>query len=259
MATAILTGVRSPEEAAVAKRSMDLTEFVGKVLAESDVDVLREGVRVLAQAVMDAQVTAKLGAEPFERTPERTGYRNGYRERRWDTRVGTIELRIPKVTPGTFLPTLLEPRRRAERALVAVVQEAYVHGVSTRKVDDLVKALGMEGISKSQVSRLCQELDAEVARFRARPLVGPYPSVWLDATFVKVRDGGRVVSMAVVVAIGVNGDGQREVLGLDVGPSEDGAFWHQFLRSPVARGLGGVQLVISDGHPGLTSSIAAVL
>src|ERR687883_1098021 len=259
MATAILTGVRSPEEAAVAKRSMDLTEFVGKVLAESDVDVLREGVRVLAQAVMDAQVTAKLGAEPFERTPERTGYRNGYRERRWDTRVGTIELRIPKVTPGTFLPTLLEPRRRAERALVAVVQEAYVHGVSTRKVDDLVKALGMEGLSKSQVSRLCQELDAEVERFRTRALDGPYPYCWLDATFVKVRQDGRVVNVAVVIAIGVNASGQREVLGLDVGPSEDGAFWLAFVRCLVARGLSGVKLVTSDAHQGLKAAIAAVL
>ena len=243
----------------MAKRSMDLTEFVGKVLAESDVDVLREGVRVLAQAVMDAQVTTKLGAEPFERTPERTGYRNGYRERRWDTRVSTIELRIPKVTPGTYLPTLLEPRRRAERALVAVVQEAYVHGVSTRKVDDLVKALGMEGISRSEVSRMCTELDESVTAFLSRPIEGDHPYVWLDATFHKVREGGKVVSLATVVAIGVCATGERTVLGIDVGPAEDHAFWLAFLRSLVARGLTGVRLVISDAHQGLRQAIEQVL
>ena len=173
--------------------------------------------------------------------------------------MGTIELRVPRVRDGSYFPALLEPRKRAERALVAVVQEAYVQGVSTRRVDDLVQALGMAGISKSQVSRLCQALDAEVERFRDRPLEGAYPYVWLDATFVKVRQDGRVVSMAVVIAIGVNGDGEREVLGLDVGPSEDGAFWLAFLRSLVARGLAGVRLVISDAHQGLKGAIAAVL
>lgn len=193
------------------------------------------------------------------RTPERTGQRNGYRERQWDTRVGTIELQVPRVRDGSFFPSLLEPRKRAERALVAVVQEAYVQGVSTRRVDDLVQALGLQGISKSQVSRLCAELDAEVERFRTRRLEGPYPYVWLDATFVKVRRHGRVVSMAVVLAIGVRATGEREVLGLDVGVSEDGAFWLQFLRGLVARGLSGVQLVISDAHEGLKGAIAAVL
>jgi transposase-like protein len=163
------------------------------------------------------------------------------------------------VRDGSFYPSLLDPRKRAERALAAVVQEAYVQGVSTRRVDELVQALGMTGISKSQVSRLCRELDAEVERFRARKLEGPYPYLWVDATFVKVREGGRVVSQAVVIAIGVSAAGQREVLGLDVGPSEDGAFWLQFLRSLVARGLGGVQLVISDAHQGLKGAIAAVL
>src|SRR5688572_11850901 len=222
-----------------------------------DVDFLREGVRVLSQALMDLEVTQHVGAERYERSAERTGQRNGYRERSWDTRVGTVGLRVPRVRDGSFFPSLLEPRRRAERALVAVVQEAYVHGVSTRRVDELVKALGMAGISKSQVSRLCQELDAEVARFRARPLAGPYPYVWLDATFVKVRDDGRVVSMAIVVAVGVDASGQREVLGLDVGPSEDGQFWLRFLRDLVARGLTGVQLVTSDAHRGLTAAIAA--
>src|SRR6185436_19640792 len=185
--------------------------------------------------------------------------RNGYREREWDTRVGTIGLRVPRVRDGSYFPTLLEPRKRSEQALVAVVREAYVKGVSTRKVDDLVKALGLDGISKSQVSRLCETLDEEVERFRGRPLEGIYPYVWLDATYVKARDGGRVVSTAVVIAIGVTGDGQREVLGLDVGPSEDGAFWLRFLRSLVARGLGGVQGVISDAHQGLKGAIGAVL
>jgi transposase-like protein len=200
-----------------------------------------------------------VGAERHERTAERTGQRNGYRERRWDTRVGSLELRVPRARDGGFFPALLEPRKRMERALVSVVQEAYVQGVSTRRVDELAQALGLHGISKSQVSRLCEELDAEVERFRTRRLPGPYPYVWLDATFLKVRDGGRVVSLAVVIAIGVRASGEREVLGLDVGPSEDGAFWLQFLRSLVARGLAGVRLVTSDAHEGLKGAIAAVL
>jgi putative transposase len=224
-----------------------------------DADFLREGVRVLAQAAMELEVSQHVGAERYERSPDRRGERNGYRDRPWDTRAGTVELRVPRVRDGSFFPSLLEPRRRAERALVAVVQEAYVHGVSTRRVDDLVQALGMAGISKSQVSRLCQELDREVERFRARPLAGPYPYVWLDATFVKVRQDGRVVSMAVVIAVGVTAAGQREVLGLDVGPSEDGAFWTRFLRDLVGRGLAGVRLVTSDAHRGLKAAIAAVL
>jgi transposase-like protein len=225
----------------------------------TDADFLREGVRVLAQAVMELEVSQHVGAERYGRSPDRRGERNGYRDRQWDTRVGTVELAVPRVRDGSFFPALLEPRRRAERALTAVVQEAYVHGVSTRRVDDLVKALGMQGISKSQVSRLCGELDAEVQRFRTRQLGGPYPYVWLDATFVKVRDGGRVVSMAVVIAVGVNAAGQREVLGVDVGPSEDGQFWLRFLRDLVGRGLSGVQLVTSDAHRGLKSAVAAVL
>jgi putative transposase len=239
--------------------SMALADLVRKAEEHRDVDFLREGVRVLTQALMEIEVSQQLGAERYERTGDRVGQRNGYRERDWDTRVGTIGLRVPRVREGGYIPGWLEPRKRAEQALVAVVREAYVQGVSTRKVDDLVKALGLDGISKSQVSRLCAALDEEVERFRGRPLEGTYPYVWLDATFVKVRDGGRVVSQAVVIAIGVNGDGQREVLGLDVGPSEDGAFWLGFLRSLVARGLGGVQLVSSDAHQGLKSAIAAVL
>ncbi|HET6343688.1 MAG TPA: IS256 family transposase [Myxococcota bacterium] len=237
---------------------MALTELLRKAGA-GDAEFLREGVRALAQALMELEVTQQVGAERYERALTRTGQRNGYREREWDTRVGTIELQVPRVRDSSFFPSLLEPRKRAERALVGVVQEAYVQGVSTRRVADLVQALGMTGISKSQVSRLCQALDGEVERFRTRRLDGPYPYVWLDATFVKVRDAGRVVSMAVVVAIGVRASGEREVLGLDVGPSEDGAFWLQFLRSLVARGLSGVQLVISDAHQGLTGAISAVL
>jgi transposase-like protein len=189
------------------------------------------------------------------------GRRNGYRQRNWDTRVGTVELSAPRVREGGYFPSLLEPRRRAERALSAVVQEAYVHGVSTRKVDELVKALGIGGISKSRVSELCEELDGEVERFRNRPLEGSYPYVWIDATYVKARQkDGRVASMAVVIAVGVTGEtGEREVLGIDVGPSEDGAFWGAFLRSLVSRGLSGVRLVTSDAHRGLKSAVEAVL
>ena len=238
---------------------MALSELLRKAQMEQDVDFLREGVRVLGQALMELELSQQIGAERYERTPERTNQRNGYRDRPWDTRVGTIQLKVPKVREGSYYPSLLDPRRRAERALVAVVQEAYVQGVSTRRVDDLVQALGMNGISKSQVSRLCQELDVEVERFRSRRLEGDYPYVWLDATFVKVRENSRVVSMAVVIAIGVKATGEREVLGLDVGHSEDGAFWTQFLRGLVARGLSGVKLVISDAHEGLKGAIAAVL
>ena len=237
---------------------MALADVLRKAGVE-DADFLRDGMRVLAQELMDIELEQHLGAARHERTPERSGYRNGTRERSWDTRVGTIELQVPRVRDGSFFPSLLEPRRRAERALVGVVQEAYVQGVSTRRVDDLVQALGMQGISKSQVSRLCAELDTEVERFRTRKLVGPYPYVWLDGTFVKVREHGRVVSQAIVIAIGVTNSGEREVLGLDVGPTESGAFWLAFLRGLVARGLGGVKLVVSDAHAGLKAAIAAVL
>jgi putative transposase len=239
---------------------MALQDVLRKAQLEGNVDFLREGAQVLAQALMELEVTQHVRAERHARTPERTGQRNGYRERQWDTRVGTLDLRVPRVRDGSYFPALLEPRRRAERALVAVVQEAYVQGVSTRRVDELVQALGLQGISKSQVSALCKELDNEVERFRTRELTADYPYVWLDATFVKVRQDGRVVSAAVVLATGVNATtGLREVLGLDVGPSEDGAFWLGFLRSLVARGLSGVQLVISDAHEGLKQAIAAVL
>src|ERR687886_28887 len=238
---------------------MALEDLLRKAELERDADFLREGVRVLSQALMELEVSQHLGAERHERTPERAGYRNGYRERSWDTRVGSIDLQVPRVRDGSYYPSLLQPRRRAERALVAVVQEAYVQGVSTRRVDDLVQALGLRGISKSQVSTPCAKLDGEVERFRTRKLEGGYPYVWLDATFVKVRQDGRVVSQAIVIAIGVTSTGEREVLGLDVGPSESGAFWTRFLRSLVARGLSGVKLVTSDTHRGLKGAIEALL
>jgi putative transposase len=243
----------------MAKPRMDLPAFVGKLLEEQDGDVLREGIRVLSQALMETEVAGLIGAERHERTGERTAYRNGTRLRTWDTRVGTIELAIPKVRPGTYFPSLLQPRRRAEHALLAVVQEAYVHGVSTRKVDDLVRALGLEGISKSEVSRICAELDTAVAAFRTRPLTGEHRYLWVDATYHKVRVDGRVISQATVVAVAVTSEGDRQVLGLDVGPSEDRAFWTAFLRSLVKRGLHGVRLVISDAHEGLKQAIATVL
>ena len=237
-----------------------LSELLRKARMEHDADLLKEGVRVLSQALMEMEVEEHVGAARHERSSGRVGQRNGYRERSWDTRVGTVELKVPRVRDGGYFPSLLEPRRRAERALAAVVQEAYVHGVSTRKVDELVKALGMGGISKSRVSELCEELDGEVERFRNRPLEGTYPYVWVDATYVKARQDGRVASVAVVIAVGVNGKtGEREVLGLDVGPSEDGAFWTSFLRTLVARGLRGVKLVTSDAHQGLKNAVQTVL
>src|SRR3990170_1616543 len=212
MATAILIDRTVRWGGTMATPRMDITSFVGKLLEESDVDLLREGVRVLAQAVMETEVSGQIGAAPYERSSERTAYRNGYRTRTWDTRVGTIELKIPKVTAGTYFPSLLEPRRRAEKALHAVVCEAYVKGISTRKVDDLVRALGIDGISKSEVSRICKTLDAGVEAFRNRPIEGEFPYVWLDATYHKVREADRVVSVANVVAVGCNTAGERRIL-----------------------------------------------
>jgi transposase-like protein len=221
--------------------------------------VLREGIRVLSQALMESEAAGLIGAERHERTGERTAYRNGSRLRTWDTRMGTIELAIPKVRPGTYFPSLLQPRRRAEHALLAVVQEAWVHGVSTRKVDDLMKALGVDGISKSEVSRICGELDTVVTAFRTRALTGDHRYLWVDATYHKVRVDGRVVSQATVVAVGITSEGDRQVLGLDVGPSEDRSFWTAFLRSLVNRGLKGVRLIISDAHVGLKQAISTVM
>ncbi len=241
------------------KESMDLLELLRKRGVDGDVDFLLEALRVVADAVMDADVSARIGAEHGERSPDRLTYRNGYRSRQWDTRVGTMELRIPKLREGSYFPSLLEPRRRSEKALLAVIQQAYVEGVSTRRVDDLVKALGCEGISKSQVSRIYRGLDEVVEKFLSRPLDGgPYAYLWLDALTQKLREGGRIVNVSVVVGTAVNAEGRREIVGLDVGTSEDGVFWLSFLRSLVARGLAGVELVTSDAHQGLRNAIATV-
>jgi putative transposase len=244
----------------MAKNTIDILELVRKQQGgEEALDFLREAVAVTVRAIMEAEVSALAAAGYGERTPERVAVRNGYRERSWDTRAGTLELAIPKLRTGSYFPTFLEPRRRSEQALLSVVQQAYVEGVSTRRVDDLVRSLGCDGISRSQVSRICKELDQVVSAFKDRPLdTGPYPYVWLDALSQKVRENGRVVSVAVAVATGVNREGKREVLGVDVGASEDGAFWLSFLRSLVSRGLRGVQLVTSDAHAGLKEAIGSV-
>jgi len=229
---------------------------------ESDAgsDLLAEMVKMAAELLMDAEVDVLCGAGYGERSDARVNSRNGHRERRWDTRAGTVNLEVPKLRKGSYFPGLLEPRRRAEQALVSVVCQAYVEGVSTRRVDDLVKAMGIDGMSKSQVSELAKHLDTKVAEFRSRPLdAGPYTYVWLDGLFHKVREGGRVASVATVIATGVNAEGYREVLGLDVFTTEDGAGWTAFLRGLVARGLSGVALVVSDAHEGLKNAIAAVL
>jgi len=238
-----------------------MTELLMALRAGGGLDVVREALALVLQALIDAEATQQIGADRYQRSQQRTTHRNGTRARLLSTKAGDVELRIPKLREGSFFPALLEPRRRIDRALLAVVMEAYVHGVSTRKVDDLVKALGVDaGISKSEVSRICAELDAEVAHFRSRSLAHTaFPYLFLDATYLKARVDGRVVSRAVVIATGVTADGGREVLGLDVGDSEDGAFWTAFLRSLKARGLAGVQLVISDAHTGLTQAIGAVL
>jgi putative transposase len=225
----------------------------------ADADMVREMLSFGAQRLMELEIATLTGAGRGERSPERITHRNGYRERDWETRVGSVELRIPKLRKGSYFPSFLEPRRMAEKALTAVIQEAYVGGISTRSVDELVKALGMSGISKSQVSRLCSEIDEKVASFLTRPLEGDWPYLWLDATYLKVRQNGRIVSVATIIAVGVNSDGRREVLGLDIGPSEAETFWVEFLRKLARRGLRGVKLVVSDAHEGLKAAVTRVL
>ena len=235
---------------------MALAEMLEKA---SDGDLLREMIGFMAQRLMDADVQGLVGAGPGERSETRENWRNGYRDRTWHTRAGTVPLKIPKLRSGSYFPGFLEPRRSSEKAMTAVIQEAYVQGISTRSVDELVKALGMTGISKSQVSRLCEEIDERVDEFLDRPIEGDWPYLWIDATYVKVRQSGRIVSVATIIAVAVNTEGRREVLGMATGPSEAEPFWTEFLRSLMRRGLRGVRLVVSDAHEGLKAAVAKVL
>jgi putative transposase len=238
------------------KSTIALAELAEK---GADADLLRDMLQFVAQRLMDMDVESLCAAFYGERSPERLNSRNGYRERLWETRAGSVDLKIPKLRKGSYFPGFLEPRRTAEKALAAVIQEAYIQGVSTRSVDELVKAMGMSGISKSQVSRLCTEIDERVRAFLDRPIEGDWPYLWIDATYVKSREAGRIVSKAVIIAVAVNTEGVREVLGMAIGPSEAEPFWTGFLRSLTRRGLRGVKLVISDAHEGLKAAASKVL
>src|SRR5271167_1471622 len=237
----------------------DMIALRGLMEKSADADLLREMIGFAGHRLMELEVGGLTGAAWGEKSADRLVQRNGYRDRDWETRAGTVELRIPKLRKGSYFPFFLEPRRLAEKALTAVIQEAYIQGISTRSVDELVKAMGMSGISKSQVSRLCEEIDGRVGAFLARPIEGDWPYIWIDATYVKARRGDHVVSVAVIIAVGANTDGRREVLGLTVGPSEAEPFWTEFLRSLGRRGLRGVKLVISDGHEGIKAAVSKVL
>jgi transposase-like protein len=234
---------------------MALLELIEK---GADADLVRELLAFASERLMAAEVDQLTGAASGVRSPDRLNHRNGYRPRGWETRLGRIDLAIPKLRKGSYFPAFLEPRRTAEKALTAVIQEAYVHGISTRSVDDLVKAMGGTGVSKSQVSRLCAEIDERVQAFLSRPIEGSWPYLWIDATYLKSRQGGRIVSVAVIVAVAVNTDGRREVLGVATGPSEAEVFWAEFLRSLADRGLRGVKLVVADDHKGLRAAARRV-
>ena len=237
----------------------DRMALKGLLEKASDTELLAGMLGFVADRLMALDIDRLCGAEPHERSADRSNYRNGYRDRAWQTRAGAIDVHIPKLRKGSYFPEFLEPRRAAEKALTAVIQEAYVQGLSTRSVDDLVKAMGMTGISKSQVSRLCAQIDERVNAFLSRPLEGDWPYLWLDATYLKVRHNGRIVSVAAIVAVAVNSEGRREVLGIAVMPSEAQAFWDEFLRSLADRGLRGVKLIIADDHRGLKAAANKVL
>ena len=237
------------------KANIALAELAEK---GAEPDLLREMIQYVAQRMMEMDAEGVCAAAYAERSPERLNSRNGYRDRMWETRAGSVDLKIPKLRKGSYFPGFLEPRRTAEKALAAVIQEAYIQGVSTRSVDELVKTMGMTGISKSQVSRLCTEIDERVNAFLERPIEGDWPYLWIDATYLKVRQAGRIVSVAAIIAVAVNTDGVREILGMAIGPSEAEPFWSGFLRSLTRRGLRGVKLVISDAHEGIKAAVAKV-
>ena len=238
------------------EQTMPLADLLAK---SGDEDFLRSAAEALVQLLMEADVEGVIGAKRHERSEQRLTSRNGFRDRRLDTRLGPLQLRIPKLRQGSYFPPFLEPRKTSEKALVAVIQEAWISGVSTRRVENLVQAMGLSGISKSQVSKLCQDIDERVQSFLTRPIEGEWPYLWLDATYLKQREGGRIVSVAAIIAVAVSSDGRREIVGLHIGPSEAETFWSGFLKSLVKRGLKGVKLVISDAHEGLKAAVARVL
>ena len=255
---AVWFGFSATDQNRIETMTIDRLHLAELIEKGSDSDLLREMMVFVANRMMDLDVEGLTGASYGERSDARTNQRNGYRERPWHTTIGTLPIAIPKLRKGSYFPPFLEARRTSDKALIAVIQEAYVHGVSTRSVDELVKAMGLAGISKSQVSRLCAEIDERVKTFLTRPIEGLWPYLWIDATYVKVREGGRIISVAVIIAVGANADGRREVLGMAVGPSEAEPFWTKFLRSLTGRGLRGVKLVISDSHEGLKKAARKV-